>query len=74
LRLIYQLLLYNLPMGVIIIEVPEDIEIKIKAKNLEEAIKLLQEKAEEQKKVLLALYFLKKYGGKLLLENGKNRV
>ena len=61
-------------MGVIIIEVPEDIEIKIKAKNLEEAIKLLQEKAEEQKKVLLALYFLKKYGGKLLLENGKNRV
>jgi len=61
-------------MGVVIIEIPEDIEIKIKAKNLEEAVKILQEKAEEQKKILQALDFLKKYGGKLSLENGENGI
>ncbi|RTZ60663.1 MAG: hypothetical protein DSZ31_01650 [Gammaproteobacteria bacterium] len=67
-------LLIIFPMGVVIIEIPEDIEIKIKAKNLEEAVKILQEKAEEQKKILQALDFLKKYGGKLSLENGENGI
>ncbi|RTZ67559.1 MAG: hypothetical protein DSZ30_05550 [Aquificaceae bacterium] len=67
-------LLIIFPMGVVIIEIPEDIEIKIKAKNLDEAVKILQEKAEEQKKILQALDFLKKYGGKLSLENGENGI
>ncbi len=52
-------------MGVIVITVPEKVDIKLKANNLEEAIKLLKEKLEEQKKITLAQYFLKKYGGKL---------
>ncbi len=55
-------------MGLIIIEVPDKVEIRIKAKNLEEAVELLKEKIEEHERITLAQYFLKKYGGKLLVD------